>query len=432
MATRRKAAQAVESGRTNAVEAGTTPRPPVIKSKFSGVPMGWESAAQALPTISAVRTIFPDFNLRCRVGGLPSERVVVVHGATHGGKTAAVIGFIASFLLGGHAVAYVDAEHSTPREYMAQLVEQVTGTPLDQLGGFFAKRPKNYEDTITDVDRFLHFMKEQRKGNPELRALIVVDSLNELTPKRELEQMLKGLNSEAPAADEKVKKGPRGGRDKAGDNIDKGWGRVRAQLNAAWLSHLIPRLAEAGCTLVAIAQEKEGEEKEVWEQDLMDEYELLGGKKQKYAASMLLRVVKVRPVKEGEGREAEVLSWEHRVRIWKSKVGPMEGRWTDCTFYLRLDGSFDVARNLIHTGKELGVITKSSAESHWLSFGGVRVNGEKALVARLEKDAALLEKLTAAVNAAVDAELAKRTASKLSGHEDELPVGNPKNTLTGR
>lgn len=399
MASRRKAAP------TNAVEAGTTPPPAAIRSKFVGVPLGWQPAAEALPTISAVRTIFPDFNLRSRIGGLPSERVVVVHGATHGGKTACVIGLIASYLLGGHAVAYVDAEHSTPREYMAQLVEQVTGTPIDQLGGFFAKRPKNYEDTITDVDRFLHFMKEQRRANPELRALIVVDSLNELTPKRELEQMLSGINKESSGEEgAKAKRGPRAGKDKGGDNIDKGWGRVRAQLNAAWLSHLIPRLAEAGCTLVAIAQEKEGEDREVWEQDLMDEYEILGGKKSKYAASMLLRVVKVRPVREGEGRDAETLSWEHRIRIWKSKVGPMEGRWTDCTFYLRLDGSFDVARNLIHTGKELGVITKSDG-SAWMSFGGVRVNGERALVARLEKDSALLDKLAAAVNAAVDAKL---------------------------
>lgn len=400
MATRRKAAPV---GPVNAVEAGTTTPPPVIKSKFSGVPLGWEVAATALPTITAVRTIFPDFNLGSRIGGLPSERVVVVHGATHGGKTAYVIGLIASFLLGGHAVGYVDAEHSTPREYMAQLVEQVTGTPLEQLGGFFAKRPKNYEDTITDVDRFLAFMKERRGENPGLRSLIVVDSLNELTPKRELEQMLAGINKVAKEGEEGAEKRPsKFAKDKGGDAIDKGWGRVRAQLNAAWISHLIPRLAEAGCTLVLISQEKKDSNPDGFDEDLMEFYELLGGEKQKFAASMLLRIVKVRPVKEGEGREAEVLSWEHRIRIWKSKVGPMEGRWTDCTFYLRLDGSFDLARNLIHTGKELGVIKTANS---WHAFEGVRVNGEKALVARLEKDSYLLEKLAVAVNAAVDVKL---------------------------
>lgn len=408
MAKRRAAGKAAEaSGPTNVVEAGITPKPSIIRSKFAGVPMGWEQAAEALPVMVAVRTIFPDFDRKTHVGGLPSERIIVVHGATHGGKTTFVVGLVASFLLGGHAGAYIDAEHATPQEYVRQLIEQVTRTKLEQLGGFFAKRPQTYEDTITDVDRFLGWMKEQRKTNKDLRSIVVVDSLTELTPKRELEQMLKGINQETKEdADVKpAAKGRRGGNEKGGDNISKGWGRVRAGLNAAWISHVVPLLPAAGCSLVLIVQEKEDENESAmpWEVDLMDEYGLKGGGKTKYAASLLLRVVKVKPIKEGEGRDAVVLAWEHKVRIWKSKVGPMDGRWTDCTFYLKLDGTFDMARNLIHTATEMRVMSVSKS---WLGFQNVRVNGEKAMVAKLEKDPVLMEALTLAVMEAVNAEIA--------------------------
>ncbi len=381
------------------------------------MPLGWDQAADVLPNIFAIETIFPDFNLKSRVGGLPSDRVVIVHGETHGGKTAGAIGFIISYLLGGHGVAYIDAEHSTPKEYMGQLVRQVTGMGLHQFPNFVAKRPKNYEDTITDVDRYLAFMTAQRKTNPELRGLIVVDSLNELTPKRELEQMLAGINKLVPEGEEAPKKG-KYEKDKGGDAIDKGWGRVRAQLNAAWLSHLIPRLADAGCTLLAIVQEKEGDSstKKPWEQELMEEFQILGGKKAKYAASLLLRFEKLKQVKEGEGKDAPTLAWEHQIRIWKSKVGAMEGRWTLCKFFMRMDGGFDLARNLIFVGKKLGVIQGTG----WLSFSGIRVNGEKAMVAWLDKDPALMAKLTDAVSKAIRAKVETTKDTPDAPNEDDV------------
>ncbi len=381
----------------NVVEAGTAPAPTLPKSRFSGMPNGWEPAQAVLKLVSAVRTIFPDFNLGTKVGGLPSERIITVHGPTHGGKSVWVIGLIISFLLGGHAAAYIDAEHSTPLDLLEKLIKAAMGIPLDQVQGFFAERPRTYEETISKVDAFLAWMKEQRKDNPEMRSIVVVDSINKLTPKAELAALLA-----APAAD-----GGGGGKfdkKKGGDAINKGYGRMRASYNQAWLDHVVPLLSDAGCSLVLIAQERDGEEAMPWD-DMMDVFQIKGGAALKFDASLLCRVTKQKPIKDGEGKDAPVIAWEHCVRVWKSKVGAMDGRWTDTKFYMKLDGTFDVVRTLVETDiqNRLGVTQpKDTQGSSWYAFGKYRKQGKEGFIAALEKDKAATAALADALGEAVD------------------------------
>lgn len=398
MARKRLAPKGVQSeaaGVPNVVETGEAPRPTLPKSKFSmdTAPKGWEAASQVLKMVSAVRTIFPDFNLGTKVAGLPTDRIITVHGPTHGGKSIWVIGLIISFLLGGHAAAYIDAEHSTPLDLMRKLFQAFFGVPMEQVPGFFAERPKTYEETISKVDAFLGWVKEQRKENPELRSIIVVDSINKLTPKAELAALLA-----APA------EGDGGGKydkKKGGDAINKGYGRMRAAINQAWLDHIVPLLGEAGCSLVLIAQERDGEEGMPWETDMMDVFQIKGGAALKFDASLLCRVTKVKPVKDGEGKDAPVKAWEHNVRVWKSKVGAMDGRWTDTKFYIKLDGTFDVVRMLVEAdvSNGLGVINVSGA---WYGFGKYRKQGKESFIAALEKDREAVDALAVDLGEAVD------------------------------
>lgn len=401
----------------NVVEAGATPPPQRPRSRFSGVPAGLRVATQVLDTVKSVRTIYPDFDRRIRVGGLPVRRIHTVHGPTHGGKTAYVIGLIASFLAGGHPVLYIDAEFSTPLEFVRQLVEQVLGRKLEEVDGFFVERPKSYEDIITKVDEFLKWMVAQVANDPDLCCLIVVDSINKLTPKRELEQMLADLRQAGKGEEGGEQKKSYGGRGKkSGDAINKGWGRVRAGLNQAWLDHLTPLLHAANCAFVPIAQERDddGDEK-AWEKDMMDTYAVKGGRALLFDASCVIRITKVKAIRENPSVEGSpIIAWEHRARIWKSKVGAMDGRHTDTTFHLQLSGGFDLTRDLVDTAKDLGVISLSGSWYSWMPKGrakGVRKQGLPQMSALLTSDRELLLTLQAQVSEAIDKESGRGEAA---------------------
>lgn len=326
---------------------------PPPKRSVIPLPKGWKRAEEALDRIESVSTIFPDFNRATRCGGLPVNRMHTIHGPTHGGKTGFVLGLIKSFLDGGHIAAYIDAEHSTPQEFAEELLGE-----LSARDGFFGSRPETYEETIDAVTEFLKMMTEQRKARPELKSLVVVDSINKLTPERELENVLR----------------------KGGEEVSKGHaGRYRAAVNQAWLNHLSPRLKAAGCAMVFIAQERENEDAP-WAPD--GGAEIKGGQALSFDASLLIRVSKALPLRDPstskkEGDKGEIVGFQHRVRIYKSKVSHMDGAFTDCVFHFsngkHTPPGFDIQRDALYVAKKLGIVTASGS---WLSWRKHRWQGE--------------------------------------------------------
>lgn len=368
---------------TDPVSTGTAPPP---ARKPIPLPKGWARAADALDTIESVRTIFADFNRKVRVGGLPVRRIHTVHGPTHGGKTAFVLGLLRSFIDGGHVAALVDAEHATPKEFAVELMGE-----LEQHDNFFAKRPTSYEETITAVDDFLTVVREAKRDRPELRSICVVDSINKLVPKRELEKML------AKGGSEELTKGH--------------WGRYRAALNQSWLDHLVPMLGAADCALVLIAQERE-EEAEAWAKGATP-VKIKGGAALAFDSSLLIRVSKSSPMYEpADPKEENIVGFKHRVRIHKSKVSHMDGRHTDCVFHLSngrfSPAGFDVARDALHVARELGVIQASGS---WLSWRKRRWQGETRAVAWLSKEVETLAELLAEINTRVDHDAGRKAVS---------------------
>lgn len=364
---RKKAAAHVDP-----VEADTLPPP---KRSAIPLPKGWQRAADALDKVQAVSTIFPDFNRATRCGGLPVNRMTVVHGPTHGGKTGFLLGLIKSFLLGGHVAAYIDAEQSTPQEFVVELMGELEAYP-----NFFAIRPSTYEDTIDAVDEFLKMMTLRRKDDPSLCCIISVDSINKLQPNRELKSILKA----------------------GGDEVAKGHaGRYRAAVNQSWLNHLSPRLADAGCAMVFIAQERDDGNGEAWEAD--GGAEIKGGQALSFDASMLIRVSKSFPVRDAatatDKSKGDIVGFAHKVRIYKSKVSHMDGAWSDCVYHFsngaRTPPGFDLQRDAVVVAKKLGVIQVSGS---WLSWNKRRWQGEAKCLQALSKDQGMLRALVSDID----------------------------------
>jgi recombination protein RecA len=318
------------------------------------LPKNWQRADEALDKIESVSTIFPDFNRATRCGGLPVNRMHTVHGPTHGGKTAFVLGLAKSFLDGGHSAAYVDAEHATAHEFASELLGE-----LKQHDRFFGRVPATYEETIDAVDEFLKMMTEFRKDSPETKSIVLVDSINKLTPERELKNVLKS----------------------GGEEVSKGHaGRYRAAVNKSWLDHLSPRLKAAGCAMVFIAQEREGSDDKPWDAD--GGVEIKGGEALSYDASLLIRVSKAFPMRDPSTAakdypKGKIIGFQHRVRIYKSKVSHMDGAFTDCVYHFsngtQTPPGFDLQRDAIYVAKELGLVQVNGS---WLSWKKHRWQGE--------------------------------------------------------
>lgn len=376
----------------NAIERGAIADPEAKSNPAADLPKGWGKAEDVLLRVEAVPTCFEDFNRATRVGGIPLGRFIVVHGPTHGGKTAFIGGLIDSFVSQDHDAGYIDAEHATPNEFF----EELLGRPLAEVPNFLAKRPASYEETIDSVDEFLNWQTEKRKTNPKHACVLVVDSINKLVPKSELARL----------------------RKEGGDAINKGWGRLRAAMNQAWLDHLIPLLASAGCAMIVIAQERDNESDE-WG---ADDFTVKGGKALLFDASFLIRVTKSAAIRKAKATSENfkeetnpTYGFRHNVRIWKSKVSHMDSKYSDCSFHLSngklVPAGFDVARDLFYVGTRLGVIETAGS---WYSFAKRRWQGEHAAVVKLAESVDLQVQLRTAIRAAAKKSNAAKSKPSVS------------------
>lgn len=343
---------------------------------------GWGPAAEVLDTVTSVRTVFPDFNRAVRVGGLPVRRIHTVHGPTHGGKTAFVLGLVKSFADRGYLAGYVDAEHALGREFAAELVAD-----LERRRNFLAVRPDSYEQTIARVDAFLSKAARVREKIPDAKSILVIDSINKLVPERELEKLLKQGEINEKGAKELAK----------GHH-----GRYRAALNQAWLDQLTPKIARAECALVIIAQEREEDDPRSW---FADNFKVKGGQALLFDASLVIRVSKASPIflPGAEKKNDSICGFAHRVRIWKSKVGHMDGRHSDCVFHLsngRLTPpGLDTPRDAMVVGSALGIVKQSGS---WYSYKGRRNQGEPKTIQWLHANPGRLGELLDEIGAAQD------------------------------
>lgn len=314
---------------------------------------GFRPAGEVLENVRAIKTRFPIYDHATKVNGHPLARVAVIHGPSSHGKTSFLHGLGESFIRSGNGYNLIDAEHTTPFNWVKSIMGDAANSPL-----FVADRPRTYEKTVEKVRKMLKAIIDGKKaGNidPDFTVLFGVDSIRKLVP----EGVLKKLT-------ESMKKDNGAGIDGYGGRA----GQIKAALNAAWLDELVPMLSESGCTMCIIARESQNTTTDIFAQD----YKMTGGSALEFDSSLIIRVERNKYLTKGEGKEQIVFGEQHRLTIRKTKVSKKDGKTTIGYFHtsngvLSSEG-FDRARDVFYLATRFDIINQAGS---WFDF---EYNGE--------------------------------------------------------
>lgn len=304
----------------------------------------FKPAAQVLSNVRAVPTIFPQIDAATKVGGWPIERISLIHGPSAEGKTGLVLGLGLSFLKMGHFFGLIDAEMTTPMDWVSELYGETALNP-----GFSALRPTSYEATRDAMKNWAVTIGEARdKGEipDDTTGILVIDSLKKLVPERMIEKL------EKDAIDVGL------------DGMSGRAAMYKAALNGQLMDEFVPLAYHAKIALVLIGREMENANAGPWDQP----WKLGGGKSVFFDSSIVARV------NRSYYKEGDVVAGErHQVRIYKSKVGGKEGKYTDAHFHTSIGttcpAGFDLASDVLEMAIECKVVGKKGG-NHWLEETG--------------------------------------------------------------
>ncbi len=338
-------------------------------SKVAGKMEAWRPGTEVLTRVTAQKTIFPAINRDTQVGGWPNQRIALIHGPSGHGKTSLLHGIGLSYLMGGHFYLFVDAEYTSPEDWLRKLMAQHADHP-----GFRALRPTSYEQTTEAVRDAAHAIVEAKQSGdlpPDVACFIVIDSIRKLVP----EKLMKALE-----------------KDEGGiDGMSGRAAMMKAALNAQWLDELVPLAHHCNLSIAIIAREMEKAALHPWE----DDFKIAGGKALVFESSLVARVMRSGYVYRGEGKDRQAIGERHSVKITKTKVAASEGKSTDSFFHtsngLWVPEGFDRARDVVELGKQLGVLeTKGST----IMYGGKKIGaGDHAAVKYLAAEPDLFEEI---------------------------------------
>ena len=345
-------------------------------------------ASEVLLNVRAVPTIFPQFDLVTRVGGLPVERFTLVHGSSAGGKSFLAIGLMWSFLMLDHPVLFLDAERTSPHTWMRTAMGDHADHPF-----FLAVKPRSFEHARDEVRKFLTTIKSQRdkgKLGDDATALVVVDSVRKLMPEDHVKQLLEEGKSE---------------------QLSNRSAQHKARLNAGWLDELVILLDETKTAMVAIAREmvdpNNTNPKAI---RYGTNVKTGGGSSLFYDASLDLRVSRTgRYGKKGSGDEMQIYGDVHRVDITKTKVsGRGEDYRTSAVFHIsngaHVPEGFDRWRDVAQLARRLHVIEGTRG----LTYRKHKWRSEDAAVLALCADPLLFAEVGAECRAAFPRQVVTR------------------------
>lgn len=344
-------------------------------------------AREVLRRVRAVPTWFSQFDHAVGVGGLPIERFGLIHGPSAHGKSTFALGLLGSFLARGHYAAFVDAEFTTPIDWVETLLgEQV------ESDRFFALRPTSYEQTVDSVRDFCKHiakLREEEKIDPDTSALIIVDSLRKLVPQNLLKKLTEGAEKHG---------------------VDGYGGRaaqIRAAMNAAWMDELVPLLATTQTGLIVIAREAEDPDADARAKQAGTAYKVGGGKAPYYESSLVMRVERAAWVYERKAEKDEArlpaIGERNRVTIHKTKVATKQDR-VQVAYFHTSNGTFfpegfDRPRDVLELAGKLGVVDVGGS---WITLSGKKHQGANKALRALHDDPELLASLEREVRAAFE------------------------------
>ena len=307
---------------------------------------GWDQGCEVLTPVHSVQTCFPQLNLATRVNGWPTQRIGLVHGPSNHGKTAFTLGLGLSFLQRANYFFHVDAEFSTPRQWVQELMGECAQYPT-----FKALRPRTYEETTSKVKSAAEQLKKLRENGTiplDTTALFVIDSIKKLVPERLMENLNADLDKD--------------GKRKGGMDGMSGRGAMyQAALNSQWMKELVPLLYHCNAALVLIGRESENTEK-VGKYD--KSYVLGGGKDLFFDSSVVCRVTRAGWVTHTVKGDKVTTGEKHLVQITKTKVGAKDDKTSVFHFHTS-NGQltplgFDKSRDVYNLATQVGVVKKQA------------------------------------------------------------------------
>ena len=341
---------------------------------------GLRPAREVLSLVRSVPTCLVQFDHAIRTGGWPIEVVSVGSGPSNHGKTAFALLLAKSFLDLGHFAMLLDAERTTPIDWVRTMV----GAMADDDTYFKALRPDSYEDAVDATRTFVTTIRDLRADgriSSDTSGIVLVDSLRKLTPR--------GFFKAATKSDEAD---PMSGRGPM----------IKAKWNTAWMDELTPLLDATGTGFFAIAREYENPDADAWSRKMGTNVKLGGGTGIVFDSSLVIRIDRAGWVgeKKTEDGPGDVYGERHRIIVKKTKVGGKDGKVTTCYFHTS-NGSLtpvghDRARDVLDLAKRFGIVEGTS----WLSWGKRRIGqGEHRSVVKLYEEPGLLAELEAEVRA---------------------------------
>lgn len=338
----------------------------------------WRPACEELTCVRSVPTRFIQFDRATRVGGFPIQRITTVHGPSNQGKSLFAIGLIGSFLALNHSASLVDAEYTTPFDWIEKLIGDLAQHPA-----FVAQRPDNYEQTVNAVREYCNVImhaREEKLIPDDTSGLVVVDSIRKLIPKNLMDEVIK-------IGKETGKKGV--------EMLTGRTGQLKAQMNQAWLDELVPLLGKTNTAVLLIAREFDKEGAGADDRKYDNAWAVAGGRGLIFDASLVMRITRAGYVYKGSGEDKVVIGERHKVKIWKTKVEEKEGKYTECFFHTS-NGvfqpyGFDPARDVLELATQYKIVEQSGS---WFSYDGSRLGqGENQVVKSLNENPPLLSEI---------------------------------------
>jgi RecA/RadA recombinase len=256
-------------------------------SKVVGAIDGFQLWSEVAPPLF-LRTRLTSLNRIMKCGGIPGGMVGAVHGPSQGGKTLLLAEILhAAWETGGWGL-FVDAEC---RAVDLKWFRAICGK-LEEIAYF---KPTTYENCIEKVEEFrtkFRAAKESGDLSAESMCVIAVDSINRLTPSKELEELLEG-------------------------KVEARGYPLRAMLNSRWLDKLVPTL-QRDEVFVFVQRESQ-------KLDAMPgqkQYTVKGGKAVEYDSGWRIRISAPARQRAGEAKDGPLCGEKHEMAVEKNSMGP--------------------------------------------------------------------------------------------------------------
>lgn len=234
-----------------------------------------------------VPTRITSLNRALCVGGFPCQMIGVLHGPSQGGKSMLLAEIIHAAVATGGWGVFIDAEsRAVDKKWYACI--------LGALDNVVYYRPKTFEECIEKIEEYRsRFRKAKEDGEVPEGAVFCagVDSVNRLTPKDELEEIMKG-------------------------KVEARGYPLRALLTSKWLDKIVPTL-DLDESIVFI--QREGKRLDAVPGQRT--WKTKGGESIGYDAGWTCRVETRGNVKSGDD-SGDKIGEKHQLTVLKNSMGP--------------------------------------------------------------------------------------------------------------